>query len=149
MKAIRNQIVALLLVSLCGTLYAASPGCWLTRKCHFCGTKTCKLKVEKETEEVPCFEVECKDICIPPITLPWQCGPTRCGKVRTVKVLKEDSYEREVCTYSWEVITICPSCQQCLKNAGCDLAPGVVRGLCDSGHCDEAGCDEDCCRSQQ
>lgn len=104
---------------------------WTTQKCHYCQHKTCKLKVETETEKVSCFEVECKEICIPPITFPWQCRPTSCGKVRTVHVLKPDSKEKQVCKYSWEIVTICPSCSSSLKAAGCDIAPGVIQGWCD------------------
>ncbi|XZE54643.1 hypothetical protein SH139x_000618 [Planctomycetaceae bacterium SH139] len=133
MKPRRSQIffatlsIATLLIAACGLAAAAADQhLQLRSHCHYCGVKTCRLKVEKKQEDVPCFTVECKDICIPPVTFPWECRPSRPGKVRTINVLKSETYEKTVCKYSWEVVTICPTCRGGLERAGCDVAPGVI-----------------------
>lgn len=110
----------------CNTPACDAAGTPTSHHCHYCGVKTCRLKVTASTKEKSCYVEETKDICIPPVTFPWQCRPQRCAKVRTVKVLKTEKYEVPTCKYTWEVITICPSCQGGLKAAGCDVAPGVV-----------------------
>lgn len=128
-RVLQLLLLSMATLSMAGSSFGGEH--WTTQKCHYCKHKTCKLKVETETEKVACFEVECKEICIPPITFPWQCRPTSCGKVRTVHVLKPETQEKQVCKYSWEIVTICPSCSSSLKAAGCDIAPGVIQGWCD------------------
>ncbi|WP_164102908.1 CbtA family protein [Candidatus Laterigemmans baculatus] len=93
--------------------------------CACCAPKRCQLTVSTETEETECFDVECKDICIPPVTFPWQCRPKKCGRIRTVNVLTTETRERQVCEYKWDVVVICPRCRDALREAGCELAPGM------------------------
>jgi hypothetical protein len=88
--------------------------------CCVCQTKTCKVTVEKEEVDVACFDVECVDVCIPPVRFWWERGPLRqCGKIRTVKQLVVEKHPKQVCTYDWEVISICSRCYRDVHRLRC------------------------------
>lgn len=92
----------------CGCKSCRTPKTRACRKCPNCNADVCKLKVEKGKEKKSRYTTEQKVICIPKVRLPWQtCNPCKpvptCSKTRTVTVLKKESYECDVCKYSWEV----------------------------------------------
>jgi len=66
----------------------------------------CTLKVEKGKVQKSYYTTEQDIICVPQVRLPWQkCKPVpTCSKTRTITLLKEKTYECEVCKYSWEVL---------------------------------------------
>ena len=97
---------------------ACRPKCQrrICRKCPKCENDVCRLIAECVPEEQTCFSVEQKLVCVPPVSLPWrqcdyQCQDSceskcrkKCAKTKMVKVLKSETYECNVCKYSWRVI---------------------------------------------
>ena len=115
---ISRPILSLLISMGLGIMSANAEHC---DQCCVCAKKVCQVTVDREEVEKTCFDCKCEDICIPPVRFWWECGPLKkCGKIRTVRKLVPEKFTTTVCTYDWNVISICTGCYRHVHRLRCD-----------------------------
>jgi len=108
MKIILRMLLAATIVLVADRTGRAADG----DACCVCRQKKCKVTVDTQEVGVECDDVRCEDVCIPPVRFWWERGPLKTsGKIRTVrKLVTKDVGKKTVCTYDWEVVTMCAEC---------------------------------------
>ena len=142
-----KRAVAVLAMAIAGLLAGnAAADC-----CNDCGCQCecCKVcRCVPTVKKVPkiCYSCECEDFCIPgpskicgyKCVCPDDCGcklfhhahkepiwqPT-CAKVKTRSRLVKKEEIKEVCSWKWEVVDLCPHCKSCCNHASANPAAAV------------------------
>ncbi len=143
-----KSAVACLAVAIAGLLAnVAAAG-----SCHDCGCHCdcCKVcRCVPEVKKVPkiTYDCKCEDFCIPgpskccgfKTVCPDDCCGCKlfnhahrepvfapgCAKVHTKHILVKKEEMKEVCSWKWEVVDLCPHCKQCCKHHHADAQPGI------------------------